>query len=77
MIFFTDLPFRALQTWLRGVDPVILLALICLGLGACIIPLLAELEKSRLRWRENLMKRRRSLAASRMVPYRRPPDRER
>ena len=75
MIFFTGLPFSALQSSLRGVDPLIFLALICLGLGICFVAVLAELEKSRARWRENSMKRR-PLPAPRAVPYRQPPDRE-
>lgn len=75
MIFFTELPFSALRNSVRGVDPLIFLALICLGLGICFVVLLAELEKSRARWRENSMKRR-SLPASRPVPFRWPLDRE-
>jgi hypothetical protein len=37
----------ALRDTLRGIDPLISLAPICLGLSACFIALLVELEKER------------------------------
>lgn len=70
MIFFTKLLFDSL----RGIDPLISLALICLGLSACFIALFVELEKSRARWRENAMKRRFTAPSSRAIPYRRPTE---
>jgi hypothetical protein len=54
MIFFAKLLFGTL----RGVDPLIFLAPICLGLSACFIVLLVELERARARWRESAIKRR-------------------
>jgi hypothetical protein len=48
MIFLTKL---LLNSW-GGIDPLIFLAPICLGLSACFVTLLAELEKSRARRRD-------------------------
>jgi hypothetical protein len=63
-----------LNSW-PGVHPVLFLALICFGLGACLIVLLVELEKTRVRWRENAMKRRALAPSSRAIPYRQRSDR--
>ena len=71
MIFFTKLLFGSL----RGIDPVIFLALICLGLSVCFIALFVELEKTRMRWLENRTKFRSFLPPS-AVPRRLPPDRQ-
>ena len=68
-------PAKLILNSLSGVDPVIFLALICLGLGACFIVLLMELEKTRVRWRENAMKRRSLVSPSRAIPDRQPRDR--
>jgi hypothetical protein len=68
-------PAKLILNSLPGVDPVTWLALICIGLGACFIVLLMELEKTRVRWRENAMKRRSLVPSARAVPYRRRPDR--
>jgi hypothetical protein len=54
MIFLAKLILDSLH----GVDPLIFVGPICLGLGVCFIVLLAELETTRLRWRDNAMKRR-------------------
>lgn len=70
MIFFTKLLFGSL----RGIDPVIFLALICLGLSGCFIALFVELEKTRMRWHRT--KPRSFLPPSRAVPRRLPSDRQ-
>jgi hypothetical protein len=54
MIFFIKL----LLSSLRGVDPLLFLAPICLGTIACFVALLVELEKARIRWLANRTKRR-------------------
>jgi hypothetical protein len=71
MVFLAKL----LSNSLRGIDPVIFLALICFGLGACFVVLLMELEKTRVRWREHAVKRRFPAPPSRAVHYRHPSDR--
>jgi hypothetical protein len=71
MIFFAKLIFILL----RGVDPLVFLAPVCLGLGACFIVLLLEHEKSRVRWRENAMKPRFPRPQSRTIAHRRSRDR--
>jgi hypothetical protein len=68
-------PEKLILNSLPGVDPVILLALICFGLSACFIVLLMELEKTRVRWRENATKRGPLAPPPRAIPYRRRPDR--
>ena len=68
-------PAKLILNSLPGVDPVIFLALVCFGLGACFIVLLMELEKTRVRWRENAMKRRFTAPQPRAIPYRQPRDR--
>jgi hypothetical protein len=70
MIFFTKLLFGSL----RGIDPLIFLASICLGLSACFMTLFVELEKSRARWLENRTKRRSQVSPPRAVPVRQPRD---
>jgi hypothetical protein len=72
MIFFTKLLFGSL----RGIDPLIFLAPICLGLSACFIALFVELEKIRTRWRDNAMKRRSQAPPSPVVSELRRRDRE-
>ncbi|SHN81655.1 hypothetical protein [Bradyrhizobium erythrophlei] len=72
MIFFAKLLFGSL----RGIDPLILLALICLGLSACFMALFVELEKVRTRWRDNAMKRRSQAPASPVVSELRRRDRQ-
>ena len=54
MIFLAKLILDSLH----GVDPLIFVGPICLALGVCFIVLLAELEKTRLRRRDDAMKRR-------------------
>jgi hypothetical protein len=71
MIFLTKLLLNSL----RGLDPLIFLAPICLGLSACFVTLLVELEKSRARWRDNAKKRRFLTRQPRAVTSHRPPDR--
>jgi hypothetical protein len=68
-------PAKLILNSLPGVDPVIFLAMVCLGLGACFIVLLMELEETRVRWRENAMKRRSLAPQPRAIPYRQPRDR--
>jgi hypothetical protein len=68
-------PAKLILQSLPGVHPVIFLALICCGLGACFIVLLMELEKTRVRWLEKAMKGRSLVPLSRAIPYRRRPDR--
>jgi len=68
-------PAKLMLNSLPGVHPVIFLALICFGLGACFIVLLMELEKTRVRWRANAMKRRFPAPPSRAVPCRQRSDR--
>jgi hypothetical protein len=77
MIFFAKPVLTALPNLLRGVNPTVFLALICLGLGASTVTLLAELEKVRERRRKSARKRRLDAQQSRTASYRRPPDRER
>jgi hypothetical protein len=76
MIFFAKPVLTALPNLLRSVDPLVLLASICLGLGASTVTLLVELEKVRERRRKSAMKRRFDAQQSRTASYRRPPDRE-
>lgn len=68
-------PAKLILNSLPGVHPVIFRALTCFGLGACFIVLLIELEKTRVRWRENAMKRRSLAPPSRAIPYRQRRDR--
>jgi hypothetical protein len=66
MTCFTKLLFVASS----GIDPFVFIEPICLGLGACLIAAMAELE--RIRARRN--QARRSSPKPQAVPRRHPPD---
>jgi len=72
MIFFSKLLFGSL----RGIDPLVLPAAICLGLGGCFVMLFVELGKVRARWRDNAMKRRSQAQPSPVVSELRRRDRQ-
>jgi hypothetical protein len=56
MAYFTKLIFIALS----GIDPLIFIAPICLGLGVCSVAAMTGLEQIRTRWQQRSNAKRRS-----------------